>query len=163
IQSGALQSLIQKKDAATAIFSIPCPLLVPMIEEGLVSHPAIKMVVDHYLEQLQGKQVDSALLACTHYPLIRGVIQEAVGRKVRLIEPARLCAKKTKHWLESHSLLNPAREKPVYQFYVSDNPQKFCRFTHQFFGSKIAKAAEPKFVDRLLPEMAPVEKKYDDL
>ena len=144
IKSGVLQSLIMKKEPTAAVFPIACPLLAPLIEEGLIDHPATKMIVGHYLNFLKEKNIDSALLACTHYPLIRSMIQEFLGSAVRLIEPAQSCVLKVRERLAALDLLNLTQEKPLYEFYATDDPDKFHRLTNQFFGSEIKEVKEFK-------------------
>lgn len=144
IKSGILQTLIQKQEPNAVVFPIACPLLVPLIEEGLADHPATKTILNHYLDGLKEKKIDSALLACTHYPLIRSKIQESLGSKIQLIEPAQSCALKAKERLSALGLFNQNKEKPIYDFYASDDPDKFRRLTHQFFGSDINEIREFK-------------------
>ena len=125
IRSGILQSLIYRRDPSLSIFSVPCPLFVPFIEEGLSDHEALRSIAQHYLHPLNDKKIDAALLACTHYPLIRPVIQEALGGHVRLIEPAAICASAVQKRLASLDLLNPGKETPDYQFYATDELERF--------------------------------------
>jgi len=144
IQSGVLQALIQNKESSFVIFPTACPLFVPLIEEELFDHPATRMIGEHYLKHLPEKNIDSALLACTHYPIIRPLIQEILGPHVALIEPARSCAIKTQTCLEQCDLLNRQKATPLYEFYASDNPEKFCRLAKFFFGSDINLKIEKK-------------------
>jgi len=142
IKSGVLQTLIMQRESSAIVFPIACPLLAPLIEEGLADHPATRMIVEYYLDPLKEKHIDSALLACTHYPLIRSAIQESLSHAVQLVEPANCCALKAKSWLLSHGLLNLQKTNPVYEFYVSDDPDKFRHLTKQFFGSEIKNLSE---------------------
>ncbi len=137
IRSGIIQSLIQTQAPNAAVFPIACPLFVPFIEEGLVDHPALKLIAKHYLDCLKTQEVDAALLACTHYPLIRTAIQEELGPGVKLVESAACCARKAKEWLFAKGLLNPGNGKPKHRFFASDDPEKFRRLTNQFFGAEI--------------------------
>ena len=135
IRSGILQSLILRQDPSLSVFSVPCPLFVPFIEEGLSDHEALHSVAQHYLHPLKDKQVDTALLACTHYPLIRPVIQRAFGAHVRLIEPAAICASEVQKHLTALDLLNPCREAPNYQFYATDELERFQLRARSFLES----------------------------
>lgn len=139
IRSGVLQTLISKRDPSIAVHPIACPLLAPLIEEGLAGHPAARMIVEHYLQPLKENNIDAALLACTHYPLIRDTIQEILGPSVQLIEPAECCAIKAKEQLASQGVLNQSKLEPVYEFFASDDPDKFCYLAHQFMGAEIKK------------------------
>lgn len=134
IKSGILQSLIQQREPSTVVFPIACPLFVPLIEEGLIDHSATRLIASHYLDDLKDKNIDSALLACTHYPLIRPILQDSIGPDVRLIEPATSCALKSKSWLQNHGMLNQQKTNPTYEYYVSDHSDKFSRLANRFFG-----------------------------
>jgi glutamate racemase len=136
IDSGIYQSLLQEQNPKAQIFAQACPLFVPLIEEGFHLHTSATLIADSYLHKLKGK-IDVALLACTHYPLIRNVLQQALGSDVKLIEPAEQCAIAAREALADANLLNPGGEKPLYQFYATDDPEKFRCFGEIFLGSKI--------------------------
>lgn len=137
IKSGVIQSLIHELDPSILIFPAPCPLFVPFIEEGLRDHAAIHLIAHHYLGALAKHDIDSALLACTHYPLIQSIIQQVLGPYVRIVEPAQFCAMEVKNILSSLQLANPEIEAPNREFYVTDDPGKFQLLADPFFGKKI--------------------------
>lgn len=136
IRSGVYQNLILQHHPEAVVFPVACPLFAPMIEEGLIEHPSAKLIADHYLSDLRNSPIDAALLACTHYPLIRPLIQEALGDHVKLIEPAETCALQAREWLTSSSLLNRQIIPPIYQIYSTDNPFKFEQLMKRFFTAK---------------------------
>lgn len=136
IESGIYQQLIQQKNPQATIFAQACPLFVPLIEEGFHTHPAATLIAETYLAPLRGK-IDTALLACTHYPLMRNVIQNILGPQVRLIEPAEQCALQARELLAKTDLLHPPLQKPHYQFFVSDDPEKFRKLGAIFLGTEI--------------------------
>lgn len=138
IESGIYQSLILKQIPNAQIHARACPLFVPLIEEGFHLHPSTAQIAESYLEALKGK-IDVALLACTHYPLIRPLLQSVLGPTVKLIEPAEQCALLAKDSLTTRGLLNPQMGKPRYTFYVTDDPEKFRRLGRIFFGFDIEK------------------------
>lgn len=125
ISSGVYQQQLQKKIPTASISPISCPLFVPLVEEGYIDHPLTDLAVQEYLRPLKMKAVDAVLLGCTHYPLLHSMIQKELGPDVFLIDPANRCAAKTKEILIEHLLLNETQEPPQYQFYVSDDPEKF--------------------------------------
>ncbi|PIS03276.1 MAG: glutamate racemase [Chlamydiae bacterium CG10_big_fil_rev_8_21_14_0_10_42_34] len=143
IESGVYQSEILKHNPKAQIFPVSCPLFVPLIEEGFSNHPCAQLVANTYLQPLKNK-VDAALLACTHYPLLRPVIQAALGAEVDLIEPAELCAQQAKELLAKSQLLNPQKNRPTYEFYASDDPEKFRQYGKLFFGLEIEKVEKNK-------------------
>lgn len=110
-----------------------CPLFVPLVEEGLLDDPVTDEIAMRYLTGLMDSGIDTLILGCTHYPLIRTTIGKVVGEKVTLVNPAYETARELKALLEEKQLLN--REKPVlgtnrYQFFVSDGADKFIRFAN---------------------------------
>ena len=107
-----------------------------LIEEDLVTHPATQLIVDHYLQPLQEKHIDAALLACTHYPLLRPLIQQTLGPSVVLIEPAAATAQKVLQHLARANQLNTKKTAHL-QFYATDDPQKFAKMAQRFFGSEV--------------------------
>jgi len=138
IESGIYQSLIQKQYPDKLIYAKACPLFVPLIEDGFHNHLSTQLIARSYLEPLKG-QIDAALLACTHYPLIRSTLKLALGSNVQLIEPAAKCAEQAFEWLSKAHLLNPQKEKPTYQFFASDDPEKFRQYGQIFLGAHIEK------------------------
>ena len=83
------------------------------------------LVVQEYLQRLKNKGIKGLLLGCTHYPLLQSVIQQELGSDVQLIDPATACAKMTRQILSEQNLLTPSTALPQYQFFVSDDPEKF--------------------------------------
>lgn len=133
IESGLYQKKIREQNPKAVVFAKPCPLFVPLIEEGFHEHPFAKVIAQHYLEGLKGK-IDAALLACTHYPLIRTILEEEIGSKVKLIEPAFECALFVKEVLTKTNQLKSQINKPMYRFFCSDDPKKFRKLGFPFFG-----------------------------
>ncbi len=125
IDSGVYQSLIGHAE----IFPVACPLLVPLIEQGLDP----EMAARKYVGSLN---VDSVLLACTHYPLIREVIQKVMGERVILLDPAEQIAMDVKKYLGEKGLLNDMFT-PQYQFYVTDQHEIFIKRARSFLNREI--------------------------
>jgi glutamate racemase len=138
IESQTYQALIQAQNPQIQLYPKACPLFVPLIEEGFYNHPAATLIAESYLTPLKNK-IDAALLACTHYPLLRPLLQQVLGPDVRLIEPAAGCALEAKNYLSRHQLLNFQNNQPYYEFYATDAPEKFGYFGTTFFGSPIGK------------------------
>lgn len=116
--------------------SLPTPLLAPMIEEGFFSNTISKTVINSYLSSPKLKNIDSLILACTHYPLIKPEIEEYYQNRVEIINTAELVAKYVKQKLSDLHLLNESEPKR-HQFYVSDYTPSFEKSTKLFFGEKI--------------------------
>ncbi len=88
VTSGVYQTRLKERHAKATVFTQACPLLVPLVEENWLDRPVTKMVVRGYLSGLKHKAIDSLILACTHYPLLRPLIKAKAGKRVRLIDPA---------------------------------------------------------------------------
>jgi glutamate racemase len=125
ITSGIYQQQILSRCSGLELFAISCPLFVPLVEEGYVEHPMSALVVQEYLRPLRNRGIKGVLLGCTHYPLLQNTIQQELGPDVLLIDPAVACAEKTRELLAEKNLLNLSSLLPHYQFFVSDDPEKF--------------------------------------
>lgn len=114
-----------------------CPLFVPLIEEGLWEDPVTDEIVKRYLTDLMDSGIDTLILGCTHYPLIRKTVQRIVGPEVTLVNPAYETARELKSLLTSHNLLSDQTSglgTNIHQFYVSDAAERF-----QIFANSILK------------------------
>lgn len=132
IQSGAYQTTLKQLLPQAAVFPIACPLFVPLVEEQFLHHPATQLIVKEYLSPLRDQGVDTLLLGCTHYPLLKHLIQEEVGPHIRLVDSASTCAEKVSQILREEQISSPALQG-TYQYYVSDDPEKFHRMVAQLF------------------------------
>lgn len=133
IDSQVYQNLIKESLPHSEVTSIPCPLFVPIVEEGYAEHPIAKFIVQEYLKPLQKESIQAILLACTHYPLLKKWIQKEMGPSTMLIDPSMECAIQTQKILADKDLLNTSIAPPSYVFYVSDDPEKFRSLGKRFF------------------------------
>ncbi len=148
IESGLYQTLIKRQNPKAEILAKACPLFVPLIEEGFYNHPSMDLIAESYLAPLNG-QIDAALLACTHYPLILPSLQKVLGPQVALIEPAEQCAIQAKDHLSKAGLLNLEKKKPTYEFFATDDPEKFQKLGEIFFGSLIERVEKKQVFMKL--------------
>ncbi len=116
------------------VFSHPCPLFVPLVEEGWFTKEATYQIAGEYLAPLKKEKIDILLLGCTHYPLLKEVIQKTVGGKVKLIDSASETIKEVKKILSEKNLYRGKRISPRHLFYVSDAPEKFRSLSKHFLG-----------------------------
>lgn len=145
ISSGIYSSYIKeiKKDAT--VIGKACPLFVPLVEEGLWEDPVTDEIARRYLTEFtqQDKDIDTLILGCTHYPLIRSTLGRIAGEKVTLVNPAYETARELKELLEQKDLLND-RELGLgdnrYQFFVSDKADKFQNFANSIIKYGILSA-----------------------
>lgn len=147
VQSQAYQKAILQKVPQASVFSIACPLLVPLVEEGYLFHPATRLIVQEYLRPLQDKQIDTLLLGCTHYPLLSEVIRGEIKDHVEIVDSASSCANHVASTLSRLSLLKE-ETAPEYQYFVSDDPKKFQVLGSAFLGLPIEKVDRKDHQDR---------------
>lgn len=136
IQSKIYGKYIEQLKKEVQVIGKACPLFVPLVEEGLLEDPVTDEIAQRYLSVLIDSGIDTLILGCTHYPLIRRTIQKVMGDQVRLVNPAYETALELKRLLDQQNLLQD--EKPVlgtnqYQFFVSDGADKFQHFANTIF------------------------------
>lgn len=117
------------------VYGHACPLFVPLAEEGWLWHPATRAIAVEYMKPLIERKVDTVILGCTHYPLLRATIQEAVP-DVQLIDPGEYTAITARTLLEERDELSPQRDVPstLVEYYVTDIPATFPQVAKQFLG-----------------------------
>lgn len=114
------------------IISQPCPLFVPLVEEGWIEDEATIMIARRYLQPLIENGVDTLILGCTHYPLLKSVIQRIMGNGVALVDSGVETAGRVKEILQEQHLLAPPEALAAHQFYLSDLPYKFQEIGERF-------------------------------
>lgn len=124
INSGAYQREIQKRLPKAEVLGIPCPLFVPLVEEQFSYHEAARLIVRDYLSPIKGSKIDTVLLGCTHYPLLRHLIEEELGEQIQIVDSALSCAEEVKRVLKKSNLMS-LNESSKYDYYVSDDPDRF--------------------------------------
>ena len=136
VKSGAYVRAIHHELPSATVTVLACPLLVPLVEEGWTDREATRLIANEYLSPFMRDEIDTLVLGCTHYPLLKPMIGEIVGRRVRLIDSAEETAADTARMLEKHRLAS-ATEERRYRFVASDDPQQFLRLGQRFLGSAI--------------------------
>ena len=134
INSNAYARAICELDPAVRIYSQACALFVPLVEEGWLDHPVTRLTAMEYLKPVTCRAIDTLVLGCTHYPLLKPLLQELVGSEIPLVDSAEAMAEKTARTLAKMDLLNPSRTGPEYHFYVSDLPLRFQSIGERFLG-----------------------------
>ena len=143
IGSGMYHKYIKELNETVTIYGKACPLFVPLIEEGLWVDPVTDEIARRYLTELIDIDIDTLILGCTHYPLIRSTLGRIAGEGVTLVNPAYETAKELKEMLGQMKLLNeeePGLGSNQYQFYVSDKAEKFVRFANSIIKYGILSA-----------------------
>jgi glutamate racemase len=114
-----------------------CPLFVPLAEEGWAEHPVTSQVAEEYLKELIDSQIDTLVLGCTHYPILRKVIQRVMGDAVDLIDSGEAVAEVVAKMLEEKNLVRSSAEPRNESFYVTDSAARFRRVAEIFLGRSI--------------------------
>jgi glutamate racemase len=136
IKSRTYETEIKQLDPKVKVTAVACPLFVPFVEEGWLSGEVVVNVVRSYLKPLRDAGVDTVILGCTHYPLLKPVIQAFLGKQVTLIDSAKQVAFEVKKILVSEDMLNRGKGGKQ-KYYVSDNPEWFSSLAQRFMGRKL--------------------------
>jgi glutamate racemase len=119
------------------VSGLPCPLFVPLVEEGWTDGVIAALIAEKYLEEIRNRDIDTLVLGCTHYPLLKKVIAKVMGEGVRLIDSAVEVAKEVKTILDNSGLSREEKEEPRREFYVTDSPLRFTKVGERFLENKI--------------------------
>ncbi|MEW6666873.1 MAG: glutamate racemase [Thermodesulfobacteriota bacterium] len=136
IESGVYQEKILGLNAGIKVFSQECPLLMHLVEEGWANEPATRMIIGEYLANLRHSRIDTLIMGCTHYPILRGTIQEYLGSGVTIIDPAVECLAAVKEFLLEKEKLNKDNY-PERIYLVTDNPGLFRSSGERYLDRKI--------------------------
>ena len=137
IASNAYARAIHQLKPDAKVEQRACPLFVPLVEEGWFEHAAADLIAREYLAPLDAAGVGALVLGCTHYPLLKPLLQRVMGPGVRLIDSAEQTALETRRVLEERGLLAPESQRPTHRFIASDAPQQFLGLGQRFLGSAI--------------------------
>jgi len=139
IRSKAYTNAVRQLDPTVKVYDQPCPLFVPLAEEGWLDHPVTRLVAKEYLFPLTLEKIDTLVLGCTHYPLLRGVIGETVGDRVTLIDSAEATASAVAQLLDGLGIQNRSDMRPNLKFLVSDSPERFTEVGERFLGQRLGR------------------------
>ncbi|MBN1150659.1 glutamate racemase [candidate division WOR-3 bacterium] len=137
ISSGAYSEHIKKLNEKTKVFTQACPLFVPLVEEGWENTEIALMTAKIYLSHLAASDIDTLVLGCTHYPLLKNTIKQVMGRNVTLVDSAQEVSKVLAETLRSENILNRAEKPGTVGYYLSDIPPNFIGIAERFLGEKI--------------------------
>jgi glutamate racemase len=119
------------------VFCLACPLFVPLVEEGWTEGQIASMVAEKYLAGFKNKDIDTVVLGCTHYPLLKKVIAEVMGAGVRLIDSAIEISQEITVILEDLGMKREKKSPSFREFYVTDSPERFLNVGEKFLGQQI--------------------------
>jgi glutamate racemase len=146
IASNAYARAIRAIRADARVEQRACPLFVPLVEEGWFEHPAAELIASDYLSPLREVGTDVLVLGCTHYPLLRPLLQRVMGPGVRLIDSGEATAEALEATLRNAGLESERNDEPQHRFAVSDDEARFRQVGARFIGERLG-AAELVAVD----------------
>lgn len=138
INSNAYARAIHRYDPNIRIYSQACPLFVPLVEEGWLDHPVTRLAAQEYLKPVQAEHIDTLVLGCTHYPLLKSLFERLLGPEIHLIDSAEAMADIAAGLLTEKELVNPVQMPPAYRFYVTDVPYRFQTIGERFLGRTLS-------------------------
>ena len=143
INSHSYKKLLENTDPEIKVYEQDCPLFVPLVENGFTDKDDIivKSVVERYVSQFKGTEVDTVILGCTHYPLLKNAIQQFLGDNVKLIDSGYETALYTAKLLKEKDLLSESSEQGTREFFVSDTPHNFESIAGLFLGKDMNRQA----------------------
>lgn len=137
VRSNAYCDAIETISSECRVFSVACPLLVPLVEEGWTNRRETKMIIRRYLHPLKEQQIDTLILGCTHYPLLAELIQARAGKRVRLIDSSIEAAWALKKIIEEDIPDLKTATQTQNRFYLSDITESACRIGEKIFGHSL--------------------------
>ena len=136
VNSNAYARAIHRPNPAARVLSQACPLLVPLVEEGWLDHEVTRLTAREYLKPLLAEDIDTLVLGCTHYPLLKPLLRQEAPQ-LTLVDSAITTAQATAAALQAADLLNPNANGADYRFYVSDIPLRFQTIGERFLGRSL--------------------------
>jgi glutamate racemase len=144
INSGAYERAIKRLASDVEVISRACPLFVQLAEEGWTDNDVAELVAGKYLSPFRETGIDTLVLGCTHYPLLKAVISRAVGPGIMLIDSATETAKEVADVLEKLKWRGSGKGEGVRKFYVTDTPARFEMIGKRFLGDSQLRAEQVK-------------------
>ncbi len=142
IESQAYQRAIRSFREGVKVFGQACPLFVPLAEEGWLTQQVTRLVAAEYLNSFRPHAIDTLILGCTHYPLLKPVIADIMGPDVTLIDSAEETARELRSLLMEANLMSHPSDQPEQSYFVSDVPRRFRKVAERFLGRSIESVAQ---------------------
>jgi len=137
VNSNAYARRMHALDPAVRVYSQACPLFVPLVEEGWLDHPVTRLTAQEYLRPVLAEQIDSLVLGCTHYPLLKPLLQDVAGPRIHLVDSAVTTAEQAANRLAELDLARQGEALPEYQYVVTDIPLRFQTIGERFLGRSL--------------------------
>ncbi|MBC9073934.1 glutamate racemase [Thauera sp. CAU 1555] len=139
VNSNAYARRMHQLDPGVRVYSQACPLFVPLVEEGWLDHPVTRLTAQEYLKPVLAEEVDSLVLGCTHYPLLKPLLKDVVGEGVRLVDSATTTAELAALRLHELGLASRGERPADYRFVVTDVPLRFQTIGERFLGRSLGR------------------------
>ncbi len=140
VRSSIYETLARGIRSHIRVIGQPCPLFVPIAEEHLAEHPVARVMAEEYLRELRGTELDTLILGCTHYPLLKKVVGDVMGPEVRLIDSAEPTIAVLREALTRHGMRRLGA--PEHRLYVTDASYKFLQIADAMLGDQLGQSVE---------------------
>ncbi len=147
VKYGKYVEKIKKLKPEAEVFQKACPMFVPLVENGYAESEVCDIIANEYLREIKEKDIDTLILGCTHYPLLRDKIQNIMGEGVTLIDSGAAAAGSAFEWLKSGNMLND-RQNGDYRYFVSDSTEDFAKLGSMFLSKTICENVEKIDIER---------------
>ncbi|OGW79189.1 MAG: glutamate racemase [Omnitrophica bacterium RIFCSPLOWO2_12_FULL_44_17] len=137
VDSKAYEIELKRLNPKIKVFAQACPLLVPLVEEGIMNEPLTDHVLKRYLSGLLKKKIDTLILGCTHYPLLQAALKRVVGKNIQLVSSAPAAVEQLQSKLEQRNILRGNGNKGKLKVFVSDRPRNFEKIGSRFLGESL--------------------------
>ncbi len=137
VTSGVYEEVIRSRLPAAKVYSQACPLLVPLVEEGWLKARETRMIVKKYLRPLRDRQIDTLILGCTHYPILKRIIQEKAGKRVKIVDASAEVARAVYSYIEAEGQLSEKSIRHEDRFFVSDLTPASQEVARLFLGNRV--------------------------
>lgn len=138
VNSNAYARAIGRHLPEARVFSQACPLFVPLVEEGWLDNEVARLTAAEYLRPILAEDVDTLVLGCTHYPLLKPLLSRLCGDAMHIVDSAQTTAEWTAQKLAALNLLNQSGDAPFYHYFVTDVPLRFQTIGERFLGRGMA-------------------------
>ena len=146
IRSRAYEKEIRQISKRIRIVSQPCPLFVPLAEEGWLNGSITFDIAKKYLSPLAKEKIDTLVLGCTHYPLLKGVISRVVGERVKIVDSASAVAEDVQNILEGNNIMAKPSINVQHRFFATDAVEQFVKVGEKFLGRRLTKVKKVNYV-----------------
>lgn len=148
VNSNAYARRIHAVSPSARVFTQACPLFVPLVEEGWLDHPVTRLTAQEYLKPVLAEHVDTLVLGCTHYPLLKPLLRDVIheaGQSIQLVDSAITVAEQAAKALAVSGLAHPGHAPAKNHYYVTDVPLRFQTIGERFLGRTLGTVEKAEF------------------